>query len=111
MFRISFLQINCRAALGGERRSRGFPGRAVVLFGCKKTARACGCYNDPLMAWFKREKKPIEAPDQRRVLRKGVDQVQRLQGSALEKDLEGNLQVCPKCNYHYKISAYDRINF
>ena len=26
-------------------------------------------------------------------------------------DLNNNLKVCPKCNYHHKISARDRINF
>ena len=89
----------------------GFQVGPLVLFACKKTARACGCYNDPLMTWFKREKKPIEAPDQRRVLTEGLwIKCNGCKDPLWKKDLEGNLQVCPKCNYHYKISAYDRIN-
>ncbi|GAV23088.1 acetyl-CoA carboxylase, carboxyltransferase subunit beta [Carboxydothermus pertinax] len=27
------------------------------------------------------------------------------------KELEKNLKVCPKCGYHFKITAYERINF
>ena len=89
----------------------GFQVGPLVLFGCKNTAPACGCYNDPLMTWFKREKKPIEAPDQRRVLTEGLwIKCNGCKDPLWKKDLEGNLQVCPKCNYHYKISSYDRIN-
>ena len=27
-----------------------------------------------------------------------------------KKDIDANLQVCPKCNHHYKIDAIDRLN-
>src|SRR5213596_1881188 len=63
------------------------------------------------MPWFKREKKPIEAPDQRRVLTEGLwIKCTGCKDPLWKKDLEGNLQVCPKCSYHYKITAHDRIN-
>src|SRR5947208_1587984 len=63
------------------------------------------------MTWFKREKKPIEAPDQRRVLTEGLwIKCNGCKEPLWKKDLEGNLQVCPKCSYHYKISAYERIS-
>jgi acetyl-CoA carboxylase carboxyl transferase subunit beta len=63
------------------------------------------------MTWFKREKKPIEAPDERRVVTEGLwIKCSGCKEPLWKKDLEGNLQVCPKCGYHYKISAYDRIN-
>ena len=26
------------------------------------------------------------------------------------KKLEENLKVCPKCNYHFRLNAYERIN-
>ena len=63
------------------------------------------------MTWFKREKKPIEAPDERRVVTEGLwIKCSGCKEPLWKKDLEGNLQVCPKCSYHYKISAYERIN-
>jgi acetyl-CoA carboxylase carboxyl transferase subunit beta len=63
------------------------------------------------MTWFKREKKPIEAPDQRRVVTEGLwIKCSGCKEPLWKKDLEGNHQVCPKCSYHYKISAYDRIH-
>ena len=63
------------------------------------------------MTWFKREKKPIEAADKRRVVTEGLwIKCNGCKEPLWRKDLESNLQVCPKCSYHYKISAYDRIN-
>ena len=63
------------------------------------------------MTWFKREKRPIEAPDQRRVVTEGLwIKCNGCKDPVWKKDLDGNLQVCPKCKYHYRISAYDRIN-
>ena len=63
------------------------------------------------MTWFKREKKPIEAPEEKRVVTEGLwIKCLGCKEPLWKKDLEGNLQVCLKCSYHYKISAYDRIN-
>ena len=63
------------------------------------------------MTWFKREKKPMEVPDERRVVTEGLwIKCDGCKDPLWKKDLEGNFQVCPKCNHHYKISAYDRIN-
>jgi acetyl-CoA carboxylase carboxyl transferase subunit beta len=63
------------------------------------------------MTWFKREKKPIEVPDERRVVTEGLwIKCNGCKEPLWKKDLEGNLHVCPKCNHHYKISVYDRIN-
>src|SRR5262247_4176816 len=63
------------------------------------------------MTWFKREKKPIEAADERRVVTEDLwIKCSGCKEPLWRKDLESNLQVCPKCSYHYKISAYDRIN-
>jgi acetyl-CoA carboxylase carboxyl transferase subunit beta len=62
------------------------------------------------MTWFKREKKPIEASDERRVVTEGLwIKCSGCKDALWKKDLEGNLQVCPKCSYHYKISAHERI--
>ena len=38
-----------------------------------------------------------------------VDQVPGLPGSDLEGRLEANLNVCPKCQHHFKLSARQRI--
>jgi acetyl-CoA carboxylase carboxyl transferase subunit beta len=63
------------------------------------------------MTWFKREKKPIEVPEEKRVVTEGLwIKCLGCKEPLWKKDLEGNLQVCLKCSYHYKISAYERIN-
>jgi acetyl-CoA carboxylase carboxyl transferase subunit beta len=62
------------------------------------------------MTWFKREKKPIEASDERRVVTEGLwIKCSGCKEALWKKELEANFQVCPKCSYHYKISAYDRV--
>jgi acetyl-CoA carboxylase carboxyl transferase subunit beta len=63
------------------------------------------------MTWFKREKKPMEPPDERRVVTEGLwIKCSGCKEPLWKKELETNHQVCPKCSYHYKIFAYDRIN-
>ena len=63
------------------------------------------------MTWFKRERKPMEAVDQKRVVTEGLwIKCLGCKEPLWKKDLESNFQVCPKCSYHYKITAYDRIN-
>ena len=63
------------------------------------------------MTWFKREKKPMEAPDERRVVTEGLwIKCSGCKEPLWKKDLAANLQVCPKCNHHYKVSAYARID-
>ena len=63
------------------------------------------------MAWFKRERKPMEAPDERRVVTEGLwIKCNGCKEPLWKKDLEANAQVCSKCSYHYKISAFDRIH-
>jgi len=52
----------------------------------------------------------MEAVDQKRVVTEGLwIKCTGCKEALWKKDLEGNLQVCPKCSYHYKITAYDRI--
>ena len=63
------------------------------------------------MSWFKREKKPLESVQGRRVVTEGLwIKCTGCKEPLWKKDLEANLQVCPKCSYHYKISAYDRLH-
>ncbi len=65
------------------------------------------------MAWFKREKKGIEQPtaaEDRRIRTEGM--WQKCDGCkqiVWKKDLEANLNVCPKCQYHFRINATRRV--
>src|ERR1700722_131351 len=65
------------------------------------------------MAWFKREKKSIEqaiAPEDRRVRTEGLwIKCDSCGTIVFRKDLEANLFVCPKCGYHFKMSATQRL--
>jgi acetyl-CoA carboxylase carboxyl transferase subunit beta len=64
------------------------------------------------MAWFRREKKGIEAPpaEERAVKTEGL--WQKCEGCRQiiwKKDLEANLNVCPRCQFHYTLSARRRL--
>jgi acetyl-CoA carboxylase carboxyl transferase subunit beta len=64
------------------------------------------------MAWFRKEKKPIEAaPDKTSRVPEGLwikcDGCQQI---IWHKEVERNLRVCPKCNHHFRISATERID-
>jgi acetyl-CoA carboxylase carboxyl transferase subunit beta len=65
------------------------------------------------MAWFKREKKSIEqatAPEDRRVRTEGLwIKCDSCRTIVFRKDLEANLFVCPKCQFHFKMSAVQRL--
>src|SRR5215831_3112081 len=63
------------------------------------------------MTWFKREKKPLETVEDRRVVTEGLwIKCGGCKEPLWKKDLEGNHHVCPKCKHHYKISAVERLN-
>jgi acetyl-CoA carboxylase carboxyl transferase subunit beta len=64
------------------------------------------------MSWFKREKRPIEnSEEDRRILTEGLwIKCDGCKEPLWRKDLESNLNVCPKCGHHYKISALERLN-
>ena len=65
------------------------------------------------MAWFKREKKPIEQstpPDERRVRTEGLwIKCDSCRAIVWKKDLENNWRVCPKCQHHFKLGAVRRL--
>ena len=65
------------------------------------------------MAWFKREKKAIEQrtpPEERRVRTEGLwAKCESCGAIVFRKDLEENLLVCPKCQFHFKMSAKNRL--
>ncbi len=66
------------------------------------------------MAWFKREKKPIDSPvppDERRVRTEGMWTKCGDCGQILwKKDLEANWEVCPKCQHHFPLGAQRRLD-
>jgi acetyl-CoA carboxylase carboxyl transferase subunit beta len=65
------------------------------------------------MAWFKREKKPIENPtpvEERRVRTEGMwTKCSACRAIIWKKDLETNWEVCTKCDYHFRLGARRRI--
>ncbi|HXM94685.1 MAG TPA: acetyl-CoA carboxylase, carboxyltransferase subunit beta [Candidatus Dormibacteraeota bacterium] len=65
------------------------------------------------MAWFKRDKKSIEQttpPEERRVRTEGLwVKCESCRTIVFRKDLEANFFVCPKCQFHFKVSAKKRL--
>src|SRR4030095_1849953 len=65
------------------------------------------------MAWFKREKKAIAEPtppEERRVRTEGLwTKCENCRTITFRKDLEENLMVCPKCQFHFKMDAKQRL--
>ena len=65
------------------------------------------------MAWFKRDKKSIEQttpPEERRVRTEGLwMKCESCRTIVFRKDLEANLHVCPKCQFHFKMGAKQRL--
>ncbi len=65
------------------------------------------------MAWFRREKKSIEQatpPEERRVRTEGLwMKCESCRATVFRRDLEENLYVCPKCQFHFKMSAKKRL--
>ena len=65
------------------------------------------------MAWFKRDKKAIEQPtppEERRVRTEGLwVKCESCRAIVFRKDLEENLLVCPKCQFHFRMNAKQRL--
>ena len=67
---------------------------------------------DPGLAWFRREKKPLQAPPEqdRRVRTEGLfTKCPGCNNVIWKKELEANLFVCPRCSHHGRISAQKRL--
>jgi acetyl-CoA carboxylase carboxyl transferase subunit beta len=66
------------------------------------------------MAWFKRDKKSIDQPtppEERRVRTEGLwVKCESCRTIVFRKDLEANLLVCPKCQFHFKMNAKQRLD-
>ena len=65
--------------------------------------------NQP-MAWFRKDKPPLQAPADKRVQTEGLwvkcDGCKQI---VWKRDLEGNLLCCPKCGYHFRMTAPERL--
>ncbi len=63
------------------------------------------------MAWFKRKKAPVSAVEKKKVqMPEGVwTKCKNCQEIIYAKEIARNFNVCPKCDYHFRISARERI--
>ena len=62
------------------------------------------------MAWFKRESGELEASGEKRVRTEGLwVKCENCRQIIWKKDLEENLNVCPKCGKHFRIDARTRL--
>jgi acetyl-CoA carboxylase carboxyl transferase subunit beta len=61
------------------------------------------------MAWFRKEKKPKEAVEKQTAIPEGLwvkcDDCKEI---VYRKEVEANLNVCPKCGYHFRLDARER---
>jgi acetyl-CoA carboxylase carboxyl transferase subunit beta len=64
------------------------------------------------MAWFKKEKEPVEQAEGKKVkVPEGLwIKCQGCSEALITKDLAKNLNVCPKCNHHHRITAHQRLD-
>jgi acetyl-CoA carboxylase carboxyl transferase subunit beta len=62
------------------------------------------------MPWFRKEKQPIEAPTEKRIQTEGLwVKCEGCKQTLWKKDLETNLFCCPKCHFHFKMGARERL--
>ncbi|MGZ4840679.1 MAG: acetyl-CoA carboxylase, carboxyltransferase subunit beta [Candidatus Angelobacter sp.] len=62
------------------------------------------------MAWFKRESSEIQANEEKRVRTEGLwVKCEGCRQIIWKKELEDNLNVCTKCDYHFRIDARTRV--
>ncbi|HEY5513145.1 MAG TPA: acetyl-CoA carboxylase, carboxyltransferase subunit beta [Geomonas sp.] len=63
------------------------------------------------MAWFKRDNPPMaKGPDHKVKVPEGLwTKCVSCGATIYTKDIENNLNVCPKCNHHYRVTARRRL--
>jgi acetyl-CoA carboxylase carboxyl transferase subunit beta len=63
------------------------------------------------MAWFKKEKTPKQPQTERRLkMPEGLwVKCEACKEMVYKKEVVRNVNVCPKCNYHFRISSRDRL--
>ena len=60
------------------------------------------------MAWFRKEKKPKEAVEKASIPEGLWLKCDSCKEIVYKKEVEQNLSVCPKCGYHFRITARER---
>jgi acetyl-CoA carboxylase carboxyl transferase subunit beta len=64
------------------------------------------------MAWFKRESPGLETGGERKVKSEGLwVKCDQCRAVIWKKDLEANLNVCAKCDWHFKIDTRTRLGY
>lgn len=62
------------------------------------------------MSWFKKDKAPLPVAAQKSPLPEGLwTKCRECAAILYKKEVQRNLNVCPKCNYHMGLSAIERI--
>jgi len=62
------------------------------------------------MAWFRREKQPLKPKEVSRMRTEGLwTKCEGCRQIIWKKDLAANWQVCPKCQYHFRLDARSRL--
>jgi acetyl-CoA carboxylase carboxyl transferase subunit beta len=62
------------------------------------------------MAWFKKARRPIEAPEKASRVPEGLwVKCPSCSRVIYNKELAGSLQVCPQCGHHFRIAATERL--
>ena len=63
------------------------------------------------MPWFRKEKQRIEAPKEKHIQTEGLwVKCDGCKQTLWKKDLEVSLFCCPKCNFHFKMGARERLD-
>ena len=61
------------------------------------------------MAWFKKSKEEIKSEKKIKIPEGLWVKCDSCKEIIYKKEIDKNLRICPKCNYHFRISAKDRI--
>lgn len=61
------------------------------------------------MAWFKKSKEAIKSEKKIKIPEGLWVKCDSCREIIYKKEIDKNLRICPKCNYHFRISAKDRI--
>ena len=62
------------------------------------------------MAWFRREKQRLQLPETTHIRTEGLwIKCEGCRQIIWKKDLEANWNVCPKCDYHFRLDARGRL--
>ncbi len=62
------------------------------------------------MTWFRKEKQPLGTPRETHVQTEGLwVKCEACKQILWKKDLDANLQCCPKCGHHFKLSSRARL--